>query len=98
MASKQKTVYRGKKHGREEMTELKRIGKDITPGGFDYAGSVAVHFYKQRFFAGNQDGVTINQVMLGDVKESFAQEGMKNLRDHLMVQFGRKSKSEFIKE
>jgi len=97
MENTKEVQYRGKMFGREEMDALKRIGKTIEPDGFEYAGSVAIHFYEQTNAVDSRSGATINQVHLDELGERFVQEGLRSLRDHIMVNFGRKKKSEFIK-
>ena len=88
------TTIRSSIEGREECQVVREMGKKMAPQELLYLGSAAVHFYRMR---GSDGWSFINQVMIDDVPEHIAQKGNRNLTENIMVQYGRKPKSEFFK-
>ena len=69
---------------------LRRAGEACTPAGYEYIGSAAVHYYKNRFQERNFS--TACQTLVSNVEEGFCDVGWKKLREALMSAFGREEK------
>ena len=65
---------------------LTLAGSNLTPWGFEYEGSVAIHYYKK---PGTHDFVFITHVPGMSIPEAQADVGLKELRRAMMAQFGR---------
>jgi hypothetical protein len=67
--------------------QLTVAGTNLAPWGYDYEGSVAMHYYKQK---GTHNYVFISQQLgLGKVPEAQADVGLKELRKAMMKTYGR---------
>ena len=71
---------------------LKEIGKSIKQPGFNYMGSVAIHFYKsdnENIVTDEYSVATMHQLAIGDLNEYITNMGLGNLMVEIKRYYGR---------
>lgn len=87
-------------HPAEEFAtrSLINAGQNLAPYGFEYQGSVATHFYREKkgiLETGKETYAFINQTHdLAKVQEGQADAGLKELRRTMMQAYGREAPRE----
>lgn len=74
---------------------LQEIGKTMTPAGFSYIGSAAVHFYSthENTVLGEQQAQVKHQFALGELSEAFAAFGTQEFVRQFGQQFGKRQRT-----
>lgn len=71
---------------------IKDAGIRLCPDSYEYMGSACIHYYRHSMR--DHEFLTKVQDLLGEIPEPYADFGWKQLRDRMMIHYGREPRKE----